>query len=222
MTRKDTIIIAVFVNAALLIALFISAIKKEEPIAVSKKVEKAQPIASPSPPPKTEIKKAQGDEIDKVLKEFSQKNSVAKIEPNRPAQKIDFAKELESITKSVEVKRPEPVSKSSSDYIEVTVKKGDALEKIARAHQSSVHEIIECNHLKSTILNIGQVLKIPNKKKENKAAVLNINYYTVKTGDNPWSIAVKNHMKVEELLKLNNLNEEKARHLKPGDRLRIQ
>ncbi len=47
-------------------------------------------------------------------------------------------------------------------------------------------------------------------------------YYTVKVGDNPWSIAMKHHMKVEELLKLNGLNEENARKLKPGNRLRIR
>jgi LysM repeat protein len=47
-------------------------------------------------------------------------------------------------------------------------------------------------------------------------------YYTVKVGDNPWMIAMKHHLKLEELLKLNGLNEEKARKLKPGDRLRIK
>jgi LysM repeat protein len=47
-------------------------------------------------------------------------------------------------------------------------------------------------------------------------------YYTVKVGDNPWTIAMKHHMKLEELLRMNSLNEEKARKLKPGDRLRIR
>ncbi|NGX46548.1 MAG: hypothetical protein K940chlam2_01740, partial [Chlamydiae bacterium] len=45
---------------------------------------------------------------------------------------------------------------------------------------------------------------------------------TVVSGDNPWTIAVKNRIKVDQLLKLNGLNEEKARCLKPGDRLRIR
>ncbi|HEY4254932.1 MAG TPA: LysM domain-containing protein, partial [Chlamydiales bacterium] len=47
-------------------------------------------------------------------------------------------------------------------------------------------------------------------------------YYIVKVGDNPWTIAMKHHLKVEELLKLNGLNEQRARKLKPGDRLRIK
>jgi hypothetical protein len=33
---------------------------------------------------------------------------------------------------------------------------------------------------------------------------------------------MKNQMKVDELLRLNNLDEEKAKRLKPGDQLRIQ
>lgn len=47
-------------------------------------------------------------------------------------------------------------------------------------------------------------------------------YYTVKNGDNPWTIATKNHIKVEELLRLNGLDDAKAKKIKPGDRLRIK
>jgi LysM repeat protein len=47
-------------------------------------------------------------------------------------------------------------------------------------------------------------------------------YYTVKVGDNPWTIAKKHNLKVEELLKLNGLNEQRARKLKPGERLRVK
>jgi peptidoglycan DL-endopeptidase LytF len=114
--------------------------------------------------------------------------------------------------------------------IEVRVKKGDALEKIARAHHTTVVDIMKLNQLSSTRLSIGQVLKIqPGQSKvENPTApASNPNeatskYYTVRSGDNPWTIAVKNHMKLDDLLKLNGLNEEKARRLKPGDQIRIQ
>ncbi len=47
-------------------------------------------------------------------------------------------------------------------------------------------------------------------------------YYIVKPGDNPWTIAKKNHMRVEDLLRLNNMDQAKAKKLRPGDRLRIQ
>ena len=112
------------------------------------------------------------------------------------------------------------------------MKKGDSLDKIAKAHQTTVEEIIKVNHLPSSFLRVGQVLKLPKGKALSRSAIPNPplaknaggspEYYTVKVGDNPWTIAMKHHMKVEELLKLNQLNEEKARKIKPGDRLRIR
>ncbi len=113
---------------------------------------------------------------------------------------------------------------------EVVVKKGDNLEKIARAHRTTVDEIIKINHLPNSFLKVGQVLKIPaersvaaaTKPAEKKPSQSGPEYYTMKVGDNPWAIAMKHHMKVEELLRLNGLNEERARKLKPGDRLRIR
>lgn len=223
MTRKDTIIIAVLVNAALLIALFVTAIKRDNN--PSQEMEKIaahiQPIAIPETE-KKEIKAAQGDEIDLVLKEFSEK----KVELTADeSPKIDFVKELEAITKSVS-ELPQEESLASEDFIKVTVKKGDVLEKIARVNHSTVDEITRVNQLKSSMLQIGQTLKIP-KKAGTQAPVeqresTGAEFYVVKQGDNPWAIAVKNHLKVDELLKLNNLTEEKARHLKPGDKLRIR
>lgn len=225
MTRKDTIIVAVLVNAALLIALFVTAIKREP--SASKEEEKIaaqiQPIATPEPIQKKEIKAAQGDEIDLVLKEFSEKK-VDLTQPEMP--KIDFVKELEAITKAVDEPRQVEFA-SAEDVVKVTVKKGDVLEKIARANGSTVDEIIRANNLKNTMLQIGQVLKVPKKAgaRTIETAVSTSagpEYYVVKQGDNPWAIAVKNHLKVDELLKLNDLTEDKARRLKPGDKLRIK
>ncbi len=130
-----------------------------------------------------------------------------------------------------------PLSKTAPDFTEIKVKKGDVLEKIARHHHTTVAEVMKINKLTSTNLRIGQLLKIPNKtmsKAETSAISFSApeassltsetgaKYYTVKKGDSPWTIAVKNHIKVENLLKLNNMSEEQARRLKPGDQLRIQ
>lgn len=128
----------------------------------------------------------------------------------------------------------------SSQMAEVRVKKGDVLEKIARQNGVSVDALMKANGLSSSRLKIGQVLKIPGKSSVRQTHEQPVHasapvttaaaapssgegqYYTVKNGDNPWTIAVKNHMKVEDLLKLNDLNEERARRLKPGDKLRIR
>lgn len=130
-----------------------------------------------------------------------------------------------------------PPLKTAPDFAEIKVKKGDVLEKIARHHHTTVAEVMKVNKLTNTNLRIGQVLKIPNKtiqKAETSAISFSTStasapsgdagaqYYIVKKGDSPWTIAVKNHIKVENLLKLNNMSEEQARRLKPGDKLRIQ
>jgi LysM repeat protein len=110
---------------------------------------------------------------------------------------------------------------------QITVKKGDSLEKIAKANHTTVDQILKLNNLSNSLLKIGQVLKIPTertltKAPEKKTTETGPEYYTMKVGDNPWAIAMKHHMKVEELLRLNGLNEERARKLKAGDRLRTR
>ena len=96
-------------------------------------------------------------------------------------------------------------SATESALCEVKVKKGDVLEKIARQNHVTVNDIMKANKLSSTRLKIGQTLKIPSKGSKPSATTVSnegAQYYTIKTGDNPWTIAVKHHMKVDELLKI--------------------
>ena len=58
-------------------------------------------------------------------------------------------------------------------------------------------------------------------KKEPKAADEPV-YYVIKSGDNPWKIARQFGVKYDEILRLNQLDEEKARNLKIGDRVRVK
>ncbi len=217
MNRKDTIIMAVMVNAVLLIALFVSAVRNDS-------VETAfeiNPVDLPEKKVEEQvIKVTRGEALDQVLKDFSVQVKVEKVEES-PA-KLDFAKELEAITKAAAQKKG-PVRKAVArdGMIEVTVVSGDSLAKIASRRGSTIDAIKTANHLTTTVLQIGQKLKVPAKGKAGKTPTTAA-YYTVKQGDNPWTIAVKNQIKVDELLKLNNLNEEKARRLRPGDRLKIR
>ena len=82
-----------------------------------------------------------------------------------------------------------------SDDIYV-VQKGDSLYKIANKFGVSVSELKEYNSLKSDILSIGQVLKIP------KDEII----YVVKSGDTLYSIAQKNNTSVQKLKDANNLS----------------
>ena len=46
-------------------------------------------------------------------------------------------------------------------------------------------------------------------------------YYTLKSGDSPWKIAKQFEIDVSTLMELNELDEETARKLKIGDRVRV-
>lgn len=87
-----------------------------------------------------------------------------------------------------------PVNNGTKTY---TVKKGDFLGKIAKAHNTSVAAILKMNpDIKdSDIIYIGQKLKIPSVSKAK--------YYTVRKNDTLSKIAVDNKTSISSLLKLN-------------------
>ena len=220
MDRKKTILIAVMVNAGLLVVLFIAALSSPDgvsgpEIATTKVAGINEPLFSEKNETPVQVQAPPLQEIS--LPSFEEPNQTPVTHRLPPPEEPKIA-----------VKKEEPKALA----VEVTVKKGDSLAKIAKAHNTTVEEITKNNNLSGAFLKIGQVLKLPKGKsalkKEASIPVLqekndiSPEYYTVKAGDNPWGIAVKHHMKMEELLKLNHLNEEKARKLKPGDRLRIR
>lgn len=55
-----------------------------------------------------------------------------------------------------------PSSSSGSTSATYTVKRGDNLYNIAQKYNVSVSAIMNANNLNSTLLQIGQVLKIPS------------------------------------------------------------
>lgn len=235
MNRRDTIIIAVLLNAGLLIVLFATSVKsdKTEEVVPTTVLSSNQPEIQSMPTPvaaasASPIAPAGTDQLDQVIQQYvtPQVTGQTETQPN-------FLADLQAL--GTEQSTPAPVLENAPAIVEsqsaepslreVKVKKGDVLEKIARQNHVSVNDIMKANKLSSTRLKIGQTLKIPGKTSKHSATTVssdNAQYYTIKNGDNPWTIAVKHHMKVDELLKLNNMNEDKARRLKPGDRIRIK
>ncbi len=239
MTRKDTILVAVVINAGLLAILFTTAVIYD--------IDKGNPLMEPDsqlvensfpadPAPSTLVAaKMTGDEVDNVLKYYNAQAS------NQPLV-IQTEPEIVPLPNEGHPEEYKPSNDSSlspkEEFTEVMVKKGDVLEKIARAHKTTVTAIKKANRLESEKLSIGQVLKIPasdpkiianlsspkeearNVKKEQKSeeAV----YYTIQSGDNPWKIARQYGIKYDEILRLNHLDEEKARNLKIGDKIRVK
>lgn len=223
-SRRDTILMAVFINTAFLAILFLTATHYEEdlfpkpPPAVKKKALVEKAVAKAVPPPVAKAKSSEGtlvDEVDNVLRAYASNFQKKKVEET-PV-----------------------VADASPEFVGVTVKRGDALSKIAKANGISEKELKRINHLSSDRIDVGQLLKVPVagtataqevamapeefvKKEEAPVAISEPIYYTMKSGDNPWNIARKNNVRFEELLRLNGLNEERARNLQIGDRVRVR
>lgn len=227
MSRRDTIIIAVLVNAGLLMILFATAIRSDG--------EKKPKISDQTTLCEATVVQPEPAEQEDILADYAAPPTLA-----APTEELVFDEAIQSEPAPVAVEEnvllspqpqplPEPVKEQPS-HVNVTVKKGDALEKIARANKTTVAAIMQANSLSSTQLKIGQVLRVPlsgsvkpsQKKSAAPTAPADGNYYIVKEGDNPWVIASRNNVTVSELLRLNGLDEQKAKRLRPGDRLRIR
>lgn len=227
MNQKKTILIAVMVNAGLLVVLFISALTTSDESGVDHSSVSHTIVTSPQLIPEKELLSSSRNSLPNPEAAFAMHLQEDEPKPFDITHRLP-PPEPEKAPKIVPVSRD--TNKPTST--EVTVKKGDSLAKIAKAHNTTVEEITKLNRLSGSFLKIGQILKIPEgkglspkqtaiKSSESQTA-MNPEYYTVKSGDSPWGIAMKHHIKMEDLLKLNNLDDEKARRLKPGDRLRIR
>lgn len=105
-----------------------------------------------------------------------------------------------------------PTIATTSLYV---VKRGDTLYSIASSYGISVDELIRINKLNSTLLSIGQQLRIPiNGDTSNDSYVV----YTVKVGDNLYSIAKEYNVTVDEIIEENSLN---STLLSIGQKLKI-
>lgn len=208
MNKRDVIIISIVINAGLLSVLFFTASREKEvsiPIAREEKI--------PTPP---SIMVPENKENEELLAS-KPKEEVSYLLPSVVEKETKEEKPKE---KQKEEKKPKlslPPAFASTQ--EIKVKPGDTLDKLAKKYKVSVAQIMSQNHLSDSFLHVGQSLKIPLVKEEKKNSSI---YYVVKAGDNPWTIAMKHHIKVDELLKLNHLDDKSARKLKPGDRLRIR
>lgn len=107
----------------------------------------------------------------------------------------------------------------------IKVKSGDSLWKLAQTYNTSVDAITSANHLKSSVLSIGQTLTIPNGKSDSgsssspsKNSGTSKGVYTVKSGDSLWLIASDFKMSVQELKKLNGLTSDLIR---AGQKLQV-
>ena len=209
MSRRDTIIIAVLVNAGLLMVLFATATRSHDKVEKpSKKVELAKELPTKKKP---EVVETNDNFDDFFAQAFAEETTEELVLSHLP--------EPEPVAAPVAVE-----ATFAENMVKVTVKSGDFLERIARNNNTTVAAIMKANNLSSTNLRVGQVLNVPvNEKPEAQThASAAEEFYIVKDGDSPWLIASKNRVRLEDLLRINGLDEQKARRLRPGDKLKIR
>lgn len=127
------------------------------------------------------------------------------------------------IGQSLKIPSQGNVQSSNLNYSNVgsvvyTVRKGDTLLNIAIKYGVSVNALKQSNNLKSSLLSIGQKLRIPlNQKitakstsnfKSSKKVVIRpaTRVYRVKQGDTLWSISKKYGVSIDTLKRLNNVS----------------
>lgn len=230
MNRRDTIIVAVLLNAAIIAVLLIMAVNTDEEVFYDRPSTQAE---SPA-----EVSLMQTPNSQQIETEVVGFEGMLGDYPSSPDDYFLVDDDLGLIPeKSAHtVSTAQKISNGEIDdvkVVDIVVKKGDSLDKIARANGTTIEAIKQANKLKSEKLSIGQKLKVPVGLR--KPAVSSIDkpaavaipstdaeYYTLKSGDTPWKIAKQQHVSMEDILRLNKLNEEKARNLKIGDKIRIR
>lgn len=220
MSRREVIAITVIINVILLSVLFFTAHRLEEDypeqVAVSASTSE-EPFeldvanAVPVQPVRIPLEETPVDEVDTVLRDFAAAVAASQQQPSKPEP----------------ISRPKTVERSSSQstMVEVVVKKGDFLQRIARQNNSTVEAIKAVNGMTNDQLKVGQVLRIPQAAQSEKPQAApktqESNNYRVKSGDSPWKIAKQFNVSVEELLRLNQMDEDSAKNMKPGDLIRV-
>ncbi|ATX79865.1 membrane-bound lytic murein transglycosylase D [Mariprofundus aestuarium] len=115
------------------------------------------------------------------------------------------------------------ISQAGPRFVYATVKKGDSMWSIARTHHTDVKSVKQLNQ-RSSVLKIGQKLKIPANQLAKASA--NINplipsnrriRYRVRAGDSLWRIANRFGTTVKAIAKVNNLSRKSYIHA--GDTL---
>ena len=100
-------------------------------------------------------------------------------------------------------------TKSNSDYELYTIKRGDAIGKIAEMFDVSVSDIRGWNNLSSNKIVAGKTLKIYSNTKSNTKSVNktsgNYNYHKVKKGETISQIAEQNNVSISSIREWNDL-----------------
>ena len=129
-----------------------------------------------------------GDTLYKIAKDFNTTVSIIKDINNLTSDFLTVNQVLNIPT----------ATKEEENLTTYEVKKGDSIYSISRKFNITPNELININNLSNTVLQLGQILKVPNNQEQQKE-------YKVVFGDSLYSIARKFNTTVDELKQINNL-----------------
>lgn len=132
-----------------------------------------------------------GDTLYSIARRFGLTVDELKEKNNLISDELSIGQILEVGNNEIEI---------PTEEVSYIVQSGDNLYSIARKYNVSLDELMEYNNLKTNLLSIGQVIKIPGENINNVS-----NLYVVQSGDSLWSIAKKFDTTVDSIRDKNNL-----------------
>ena len=132
-----------------------------------------------------------GDTLYSIARRFGLTVDELKEKNNLISDELSIGQILEVGNNEIEI---------PTEEVSYIVQSGDNLYSIARKYNVSLDELMEYNNLKTNLLSIGQVIKIPGENINNVS-----NLYIVQSGDSLWSIAKKFDTTVDSIRDKNNL-----------------
>lgn len=161
----------------------------------------------------------QGDNLYKIANQYGVTVETIKQANNLTSDLLSIGQILKIPTTNIE-----------TGYQEYEVKAGDSLYSIAQKYNTTVDEIVKENNLTTTILSVGQILRIPTAESSTTPDIIKECFgegyeepkyetYTVKRGDNLYDIARRYNTTVINLMDLNNLT---STNLQIGQVLKVR
>lgn len=117
---------------------------------------------------------------------------------------------------AVDVEEPKVEKVAATRLVKMEPKKEEIILKAKMEEVLDKGDAIVAAHIEEK----KSIAELPLVNKEKPK--LDEEWYTIKQGDNPWKIAKSEKIDYDDILKLNQMNETKAKNLKPGDRIRIR
>ena len=203
-----------------------------KPVIVAKSVAAIESTPKPDAKQKHTLHKVRrGENLNSIAEDYHISIDELKRINNLQGTKISVGQQLlvaESKATTDNTKELVVKSDVSAKLTSHKVKKGETLNSIAKANNTTIDELKRINNLSQTKLTLGQVIKIgseaPESEEVSKASVVKstvpakLTSHKVKKGETLNSIAKANNTTIDELKRINNLSQTK---LKPGQVIKI-